>query len=395
MVDALLASPTATADIYRRMGVRTVINGSGAATLVGGSLMRPETAAAMVEAAHAFVVLEELNAKVGEKIAAVTGAEAGLVTAGSCAAMALAAAACIAGSDPERIARLPDSEGMANEIVLHRAHRLNYDQMYRVGGGKLIEIGVPHATEPWQLERAIGPRTAAVAYHDSSNTAPGALPFATVVEIAHAKGIPVIVDAASTLPPADHLRRWIRDGADLVIYSGGKGIRGPQDSGLIAGRRDLIAAAALNGPPHAAVGRGMKVSKEAMAGLWVALDLFLATDHEAERRAHLEQANALRDAIAVRPDCRAELETNWEEWPAPVLRIWPRAAWRPKVVQQALLGGDPAISINVEREGLMINTHCLRPGETEIVIERLIAALDAERGGGATDCARSARPLGG
>lgn len=154
------------------MGLPTVINGSGAATLVGGTLMRPETVAAMAEASRAFVVLEDLNAKVGEKISEITGAEAGCVTAGSCAAMALAAAACIAGTDPKFIARLPDSTGMRNEIVIHRADRLGYDQMYRVGGAKMVEIGVPYATERWELERAITDRTAAVAYHDSRTPAP-------------------------------------------------------------------------------------------------------------------------------------------------------------------------------------------------------------------------------
>jgi L-seryl-tRNA(Ser) seleniumtransferase len=379
MVDALL-KPAAAPEIYRRLGVRTVINGSGASTHVGGSLLRPETAAAMVDAAGAFVVTEELNAKVGEKIAEITGAEAGLVTCGSFAAMTLAAAACIAGDDPERIAKLPDSEGMANEIVIHRAHRLLYDQAYRIGGAKFVEIGVPYGTAPWELERAIGPKTAAVVYHDSPNTGPGALPFAKVVEIAHARNIPVIVDAASTLPPLDHLRRWIRRGADLAIYSGGKGIRGPQDSGMLAGRADLIRKAELNGPPHAAVGRGMKVTKEAMAGLWVALDEFLATDHEAERAAHVAQAEAIEAALRARGDCKIDLQADWAEWPAPILRIWPCGdAWDPVAVQRALWEGEPAVSINVERNGLMINTHCLRPGEVEVLIEHLLRAMN---GGG-------------
>jgi L-seryl-tRNA(Ser) seleniumtransferase len=376
MVDAVRDLDAPQADIYRRIGVRTVINGSGASTHVGGSLMRPATAAAMVEASRAFVVLEELNAKVGEKIAAVTGAEAGLVTAGSWAAMALAAAACIAGDDPVKIEQLPNSDGMANEIVVHRSHRLAYDQAYRVGGARLIEIGVPYNTDAWQLERAITEKTAAVAYHDSPNTGPGVLPFATVVEIAHARGIPVIVDAASTLPPVDHLKRWIRWGADLVIYSGGKGIRGPQDSGMLAGRKDLIAAAAKNGPPNAAVGRGMKVSKEAMAGLWVALDEFLSTDHEAEHRIHVAQGEAIARALLARGDCKVDLQADWDEWPAPILRIWPvEGAWDPRKAQRTLWEGDPAISINVERGGLMINTHCLREGEDAVLIERLLVAL--------------------
>lgn len=379
MVDAL-RPPGPTPDIYKRIGVRTVLNGSGASTMVGGSLLRPETAAAMVEASKAFVVLEELNAKVGQRIAEVTGAEAGLVTCGSWAAMALAAAACIAGTDPVKIAQLPDSDGMANEIVMHRAHRLLYDQSYRVGGARIVEIGVPYNTATWELENAITDRTAAVAYHDSPNTGSGALPFETVVEISRARGVPVIVDAASTLPPVDHLRRWIRWGADLVVYSGGKGIRGPQDSGMLAGRRDLIEAAALNGPPHSAVGRGMKTTKEAMAGLWVALEQFLADNHEAQQTAHLAQGDAINAALQARNDCKIEYTVDWEEWPAPVLRVWPKdRAWSPQSVQSLLWNGDPAISINVEHNGLMINTHCLQAGEEHVLLEHLLQALDEGR----------------
>ena len=210
MVDTAPRAGETAAGIYDRMGVRTIVNGRGATTAVGGTLMPREVTAAMAEAATAFVVLDELNARVGERIAEVTGAEAGYVTSGSAAAMALAAAACIAGTDPERIRRLPDSDGKRNEIVIHRSHRINYDQMYRVGGGSLVEIGLPDATEPRELEQAISERTVAVAYHDSRNTGPVALDFATVVAIAHDRGVPVIVDAASTLPPIDHLRRWIR-----------------------------------------------------------------------------------------------------------------------------------------------------------------------------------------
>jgi len=380
MVDTAIDRDVLTTDIYERMGLRTVINGSGAATLVGGTLMRPETVAAMAEASRAFVVLDELNAKVGERIAEVTGAEAGCVTAGSWAAMALAAAACIAGTDPERIARLPDSSGMANELVMHRSHRLHYDQAYRVGGGKIVEIGVPYATAPWELERAITERTAAVVWHDSRNTGPGALPFETVVEIAHARGMPVIVDAASTLPPVDHLKIWIRNGADLVIYSGGKGIRGPQDSGMLAGRKDLIDAARLNGPPHAAVGRGMKVSKEAMVGLWDAIERFLATDHDADLRVHQAQMATIVAGLTGRSDCTFEVYDDWDEWPAPVIRIWAiDKAWTPRAVHDAMLAGDPRIQINMEQGGLLINSHCLQPGDEEIVIRRLLEELDRGR----------------
>jgi L-seryl-tRNA(Ser) seleniumtransferase len=377
MVDTAVAPGAPRTDIYRRIGVRTLINGRGATTAVGGTLMRPEVLAAMAEATKAFVVLDELNARVGEKIAAVTGAEAGYVTCGSAAAMAIAVAACVAGTDPERIRRLPDSEGLANEIVVHRAHRIDYDQMYRVGGGRIVEIGLPYQTQEWELERAIGERTAAVAWVDSRNTGPGALDIDTVVAIAHARNVPVIVDSASTLPPVDHLRCWIRRGADLVIYSGGKGIRGPQDSGLLAGRRDLIAAARANGNPHAAIGRGMKVSKEAMVGLWVALDLFMQTDHEADYRAHLTQAETIAAGLADRIDARCVIEADWEEWPAPIVRVFPRSdRWQPRAIRDRLTAGDPPIHVNAERGGLMISTHCLLPGDAETIVARLRDLLD-------------------
>ena len=375
MVDAF-RSPLRTPSIYERIGIRPIINGRGATTAVGGSLMAPEVAAAMVDAAGSFVLIEELNAKVGELIAELTGMEAGCVTSGSAAGMALAAAACIAGSNPARIRQLPNSDGMPNEIITHHVHRLNYDQMYRVGGAKIVEIGLPAGTERWELEAAITPRTAAVSWVDSRNTGAGALDFSVVVEIAHAAGLPVIVDAASTLPPACHLTQWGELGAELVIFSGGKGLRGPQDSGLLAGRADLIAAARANGGPHAAVGRGMKVSKEAMAGLWAALKLFKQTDHEAIRAVHLAQAEALVAALAGRADARSEIQADWHDWPAPIVRIFPvERAWSAVTIQAALKTGDPAIHLDRWETALHISTHCLQPGEETIVANRLVTLL--------------------
>jgi len=376
MDDRHRKQPGQARSIYDDIGVRTIINGRGATTAVGGTLMLPEVTAAMAEASRAYVVLDELNLKIGERIAEITGAEAGYVTSGSAAGMALAAAACIAGTRPERIRQLPDSTGMANEIVIHRSHRLNYDQMYRIGGAHLVEIGFPQGTEQWELEHALTDRTAAVAWHDSPSTGPGALPFETVVRIAHDRNIPVIVDAASTLPPVGHLRRWIAAGADLVIYSGGKGIRGPQDSGMIAGRADLIAAVRANGNPHAAVGRGMKVSKEAMAGLWVALDLFMKHDHAAEFAEHRRQAQVIVQALANRADLRSEIEDDWERWPAPIVRLFPAGdRWRADFVRAALMSGTPPIHVNLDRNGLMINTHCLGPGDEDIIARRITAIL--------------------
>jgi L-seryl-tRNA(Ser) seleniumtransferase len=183
------------------------------------------------------------------------------------------------------------------------------------------------------------------------------------------------------LPPVDHLRKWIRDGADLVIYSGGKGIRGPQDSGLLAGRQNLIEAARANGNPNASVGRGMKVSKEAMVGLWAAIDLFMQTDHEQEFQQHVAEAAELERAFAGRVDCRVVIEENWEEWPAPVARLFPtNGAWSPKAIHHALMDSDPAIHCNHEHGGLMFNTHCLLDGDVEQIVERLRELLPGSPG---------------
>jgi len=376
MVTVFSAPTERETDVYARLGVRTIINARGATTAVGGTLPPPEVMAAMAEAAKAFVVLGELNAAVGEKIAAATGAEAGYVTCGSAAGMLLAAAACITGTDIARIRRLPDTTGMPNEIIVHRAHRINYDQMFRAPGARLVEIGIPSATEPWEYEAAFTERTAAVAFVDSPSIGPGALDFATVVEVAHAHNVPVIVDAASTLPPVSHLTRWIAGGADLAIYSGGKGLRGPQDSGLLAGRADLISAARMNGNPNAGIGRAAKVSKEAMVGLAVALDRFMAHDHDADFAAHRAQAELIAHELADFPNVECYVIADPERYPMPVAVVRPvGGAWSAPAIRATLATGDPGIFVNAELGGIGINTHCLRNGDAEQIATRLRTLL--------------------
>jgi D-glucosaminate-6-phosphate ammonia-lyase len=364
--------------IYEQLGVRPIINGRGPTTVVSGSRMEPETLAAMAEAAKQFVAIEDLNRAIGKRIAEVTGAEAGYVACGSAAAMALAVAACIAGSDPVRIDALPDSDGFPNEIIMHRAHRIPYDRMYRNGGGRLVLIGTWEQTDPAELDEAITNHTAAVAFNRSQYCGPGALPFEQVVEIAHARNVPVIVDAASTLPPVGHLRIWIERGADLVIYSGGKGIRGPQETSLLAGRADLIDAARANGSPNAAVGRGGKVSKESMIGLLVALERFLVHDHEADYRRHMAQADRLMAGLEGRTDIRLTRNDDRDLWPFPVIGIYPvDNAWSIREVAQALVGGDPSIHLDPLRDRLQINTHWLEDDQIDLVLWRLNEELDA------------------
>src|SRR5215211_2621948 len=286
--------------VYDELGVRTVINASGTLTRLGGSRMAPEVLAAMAEAAASFVHIDQLQARAGAVIAEITGAEAGYVTTGAAAGLALGLAACVAGLDVGKMDRLPDTTGMNNEVVVQRGHRNAYDHAIRSAGVRFVEVGYlgyPGAggTFGWQLDEAITERTVAVACPILDT--PGTLSLPEVAEIAHRKGVPVIVDAAAELPPRSNLRRFIAEGADLVTFSGGKAIGGPQASGILAGRADLIRSVALQhqdmdvhprtwqyrsliaggllpGPPHHGIGRPMKVGKEAIVGLMVALRQF-------------------------------------------------------------------------------------------------------------------------
>ncbi len=367
--------------VYSRLGIRPVIHGSGTTTRYGGSLMRPEVIDAMREAAQALVNIDELNAAAGAAIAKMLGAEAALVTAGSAAGLVLQAAACMTGDDPGRIAQLPDVTGLRHEFVIQRAHRFSYDQCFRVPGGVLVEIGLARRTTPHELETAIGPRTAGVIYLISPFTSPpGILGFEEVVRIAHARGVPVLVDVASMVPPRENLFRYHRGGADLVIVSGGKGIRGPQSTGILAGRRDLIRAATLNASPNQAIGRAAKTSKEEIVGLVTALELFLAEDEKAEMDRYRDVSQRIVDALDGIPGVRAVVEQD------PVNRVLPNAviyfepSWTGqsgRAVQLALAAGEPHIYVQQgPHQGgyfdeIAIDPINLQPGDEAIIARRL------------------------
>lgn len=370
--------PGGSTDIYSRLGVEPVINAAGTETASGGAMMVPEALEAMQQAASQYVLVEELNDAIGKRIAAATGAEAGMVTSGAAGGLLLAAAACIAGDDPVKVARLPRTDGMANQFVIHRVHRINYDHMFRAAGGEFVEIGIPRATYEWELRSAICDETAGVVWVESPSVAPGAIPFGKVVEIAHEHRIPVIVDAASMLPPVSHLRRWIDAGADLVSYSGGKGIRGPQNSGMLAGRVDLIAGARANSSPRTGVGRAAKVSRETMSGFAAALERFLRHDHEADFREHLAQAEVICEILGGHPDIELELISDQRITPDPVVRIAPsgRARWTPDDLRARLLDGDPRIYTRREHHYLVIRTHCLHGDQPETVARAIRRLID-------------------
>jgi L-seryl-tRNA(Ser) seleniumtransferase len=367
--------------IYRRLGVRPIIHASGTTTRYGGSLLRPEALETMREASTTLVNLDELNEAAGAAIARMLGAEAAFVTAGASSGLILQAAACIAGADPAKITRLPDTAGMRNEIVIQRAHRFAYDQAYRVAGGVLVEIGLARRTQPFELEAAIGERTAAVAYLVSPFTSPpGVLTLEQVVAIAKKRGVPVIVDAASMLPPRENLTKFLRLGADLVSFSGGKGIRGPQSTGILAGRRDLVRAVALNASPNQALARAAKTSKEEICGLVTALGCFMAEDEKAEMKRYTDVCAAIVEALGEIPGLRAVVEQD------PINRVLPHAViyFTPEwvgpsghAVQVALAQGEPHIYVQQGAhqggyfDEIAIDPINLQPGDEAVIAARL------------------------
>lgn len=385
--------------IYAQFGVRPVINGVGPATRLGGSILDDEVLAAMAQATREFVKIDELQDAAGRYIAEITGAESGYVTSGAAAGLALSAAACMTGLDPVKINQLPDASGMKNEIIIHRTHRYDYDHAFRSVGATLVEIGFPDAIHPYELASAITPNTAAVAYFPTPNRP--TLPLPLVTEIAYRYGVPVIVDAALEVPPVENLRTFIAQGADLVVISGGKALRGPQASGFIAGKadliraigfhnqdmdvhpetwtyRNLIAAGKVVGPPHHGIGRQMKVGKEEIVGLLVAMQRYLAQDHVAEHAAWLARMEALQDGLSRVPGVCVEIVGAFSKAgavPCAVIRLDEAAlSITAYQVLEGLQEGEPRIFLNEERAwngSIGVNPMCLRDGEVPIVVQRI------------------------
>ena len=371
------------ADLYGTIGVRPIIHMVGTTTRYGGTILRPEAQQAMEDAAGALVDMHQLNVRAGEAIATMIGAEAAVVTSGAAGALLLQAAAVIAGSDPAKIARLPDTEGMTNEIVMQRVHRMGYDQCFRAAGGKIVEVGFGSNTEEWQMEDAIGEKTAAVAHIVSPGNGGRGLGFDKAMDVAHRNGVPLIVDAASMLPPRDNLFKFANAGADLVCYSGGKGIRGPQGTGILVGKADLVEAARLNAAPNAAIGRSAKVSKEEIMGLIAALDAFLKGDEEQEMATYRRRCEDLIDHLDEVPGVTATVEQDGFVYLIPEAVVRFDSSWTGRSaaeIVQALAEGDPPIYAKAlqPQEGLVFNPFNPTDEEVQIVGRRLREELLAD-----------------
>ncbi len=379
--------------IYQELGLQDVIVATGNFTELGGSLMPAEVLEAMRNAARSFVSIPALHERAGQVIADLTGAEAGYVTSGAAAGLVLATAACMTGSNPAAIQQLPDTEGLKNEVVIHKAHSNHYNRMMRLAGAKVKEVGYgAHRTLPWQLESALNEKSAAIVYVVAQFlVSQTALPLSEVLRIARAKGVPVIVDAANELPPVENLRKFIEMRADLVIFSGGKDLQGPQPSGFICGRQDLIAACALNGAPNHGIGRPMKVGKEEIVGLVAALKRYVGLDHQARIARWERKVSLIVDGLADIE--RLRVSRVFPDYTGrPVPRAWltwdeEKASLTKQDVLDALAHGSPVIRVLEEYagKGLLIDPTTLVDGQEAIITERL-RKIFAGRGG-APQCA--------
>ncbi|MGI8914178.1 MAG: aminotransferase class V-fold PLP-dependent enzyme [Chloroflexota bacterium] len=395
------------AGFYDSLGVRPLINAAGLQTRYGGGPLPAEVVEAMAAAAGLCVRMEELQEAAGQVIAQATGAEAGYVTSGAAAGITLATAAALARLDVARMDRLPDTTGMPNEIVVQRAHRNAYDHAVRAAGGRFVEVGYlgyPGAggTHPWQIEAAINDNTAALYW--ATIDAQGVAPLDEVCRIAHRHGLPVIVDAAAALPPPENLRRFIEAGADLVSFSGGKAIQGPQASGILCGRRELIASVLLQnqdmdvhpevwsygaqyretgvlaGPPHQGIGRGFKAGKEEIAGLVTALRRYLQRDHAAERARWDRLVHAVLDGVGNLPHVQASYHCSaGRPVPSAQLTLDEHALGRTAFdVIRRLLDGTPSIAVGESRARsgvLVISPPALREEDIAPLITRLCEVL--------------------
>ena len=359
----------APSSLYSSLGIKPVINGVGVVTVLGGSIMPPEVVRAMEEASRYFVPLPELQKKVGARLAELLKAPAAMVTCGAASAISVGTAACLSQGDPVKLRRLPGREGIRYEVIQQKTHRSGYEHQMEMAGAKIVTVETRQ-----ELEAAINDRTGMLFFLNKGEPN-GQVKAEDFVKIGKARGIPTMNDAASDATPRENLWKYTQMGFDLVIFSGGKALRGPQASGLLLGRKDLIEASLPAMSPFGGIGRGMKVGKEELCGLLAAVERYLKVDHQAEWRELEARVSTIRGALkgakGVKTDRHIPVIAN--EVPHVTVE-WDEAA-RSLTAQQVgekLLASDPPIHVQRPRKGqLLISVWMMRGNEPEIVGKRL------------------------
>src|SRR5690242_17899747 len=287
---------TVRRDYFRELGIRPFINAAGTYTTLTASLMHPDVVQAIDYASRQFVHLQELHDAVGRRIASLIGCEAAMVSAGAASALTLGTAACMTGTNQDFIRRLPDTTGMKTEVIIQKSHRYGYDHAVRNCGIRFVEVETRD-----ELERAVGPKTAMMLFFNANDPV-GRIKLAEFAELGRKHNVPTMNDAAADVPPVEHFSKYTKLGFDLVTFSGGKGIRGPQSAGLLLGRKDLIAAARLNSSPNGdTISRGMKVNKEEILGMLAAVETYLKKDHAAEWKEWEHRAQVIANSVRAFP----------------------------------------------------------------------------------------------
>ena len=367
-------------DLYRQLGIRTFINATGTITTMGGSIMPQPVVDAMAAASRNFVMLEELHEKAGARIASLTGNEAAFICAGAASGMLLAGAACLTGTDSAAVDALPDTADRPNEFVISLVDSHFYiHQGFRVCGGVVVSAGTRAGVSAADYRAVTTSRTAAIVFFLGSQPKED---LADVIGVAREAGVPVIVDAAAQLPPQSNLSEITAMGADLVVFSGGKGLCGPQSTGLILGDKELVRACALNSSPNSAIGRGMKVGKEEIAGVLKAVELFIGMDEEAqvaewERRCHL-----IGEVARGRSGVCFEYDPPYtQKFPPAVpvarLRFEASGPYSAPEVNAQLQSGTPSILAGGSDQAISFGPQTLQDGEAETIADRLREILDA------------------
>jgi D-glucosaminate-6-phosphate ammonia-lyase len=368
----------AVRDYFKELNVRPFINGAGTFTVLTASLMWPEVVEALNYASKTFVPLNDLQEAAGKRVAELIGCEAAMITSGAAAALTVGTAACVAGKNPDWIRRIPDlaGTGMKSEVIVQRSHRYGYDHAVRNCGVKMVEVETAD-----ELEKAVNEKTAMMLFFNDADPR-GKIKIEEFVALGKKHNIPTFNDAAADVPPTENLSKYTKIGFDLVTFSGGKGLRGPQSAGLLLGRKDLIEAARLNCSPNSdSIGRGMKVNKEEMVGMMVAVEMYLKRDAEAEWKEWERRAKLIGDSLAKVAAIKAEIHVPPIANHVPTLRLtWEKVALPLTAddVRKRLREGKPSIEIapnaspaKAEKQEIGIGVWQMQPGEAEIVARRL------------------------
>jgi uncharacterized pyridoxal phosphate-dependent enzyme len=356
-------------DYFKELGIRTFINAAGTYTSMTGSLMPKEVIDAISYGSLEYVNLDELQDKVGERIAQLLNCEYATVSSGCFGAMSIAMAGVMSGKDPKKIKQLPDVTGLKHEVILQESHSIGYSQALTNVGAKLVKVKTSE-----DLEKAINEKTAML-WFLNANTDNGEIKWEEFVSLGKKHNIPTFIDCAADVPPVENLFKFTRMGFDMVAFSGGKGLRGPQSAGLLLGRRNYIEAARLHTPPRGeTIGRGMKVNKEEVLGMLAALELYLARDHKSEWEMWEKQINLISDSAKSIDGVQTIIHVPPHANHVPSLKIrWDenKVKISPNEVREKLRNGTPSIETVGNKNEIGITTWMMVPGQEKIVAKKI------------------------